>query len=279
MSRHVPAKRTLKLTIAYDGTRYAGWQVQHRRNTQQATSHRRLPTPTIQGMLERVLRRILQEPVTVVGSGRTDAGVHALAQVAHVTTRSTVPLPRLLRSLNQLLPSDIAVTRLEEAEPSFHARFSACRKRYRYRVFTGEVVPPFIRPYIHHVRVPLHVRLMRREAAALRGQHNFRAFVNAGSARGRTTTRALTDVALRRRGSELLLELEGTGFLHTMVRSIAGTLLDVGRGRLPTGTIRRMLARGDRQLAGTTAPAHGLTLVSVDYGRGHGNSRPSRRRR
>jgi len=254
--------RTLKLTIAYDGTRYVGWQVQEARR--QKAVGRKQGRPTIQGTLERVLRRILQEPVRVVGSGRTDAGVHAEAQVAHVRTRSEMPRERLLRSLNQLLPPDIAVTRIDEAGEAFHARFRAIRKRYRYRVFTGAVVPPFIRPYVHHVRAPLDVGLMRQEAAALNGRHDFRAFARRSSA-PRRTRRTITTVALRRRGGELHLEFEGNGFLRTMVRSIAGTLLDVGRLRRPAGTIRRMLRSRDRRLAGATAPAKGLTLVSVDY--------------
>ncbi len=242
--------RILLLTVAYDGTRYAGWQVQARK-------------PTIQGTLEAVLRRILREPVTVTGSGRTDAGVHAAAQIAHLKTRSSIPVPRLLRSLNQLLPPDIAVTRMTESRRPFHARFDARRKQYRYRMFTGEVVPPFIRPYVHHVTVPLRVALMRQEAAALKGRHDFKAFVRAGTPR--TTTRTITGLRLARRGQELHLDIEGNGFLHTMVRSIAGTLIDVGRGHLPVGTIRRMLKSRDRRLAGTTAPAQGLVLLDVSY--------------
>lgn len=205
----------------------------------------------------------------MVGSGRTDAGVHALAQAAHVKTRSAIPCARLQRSLNQLLPPDIAVTRLEDAAPAFHARFDARRKRYRYRLFTGTVVPPFIRPYVHHVRAPLRVSAMRRELAALRGRRDFRAFARLPrQGAGRTTIRAITDARLSRRGEELHLELEGSGFLHTMVCSIAGTLIDVGRGRLPEGTVRRMLKMGDRRLAGTTAPSQGLALVSVEYRHG-----------
>ena len=256
--------RTLKLTIAYDGTSYAGWQVQVARRHGARDKGRK---PTVQGTLERVFGQILQEPVKVIGSGRTDAGVHALAQVAHVKTRSSISRQRLLRSLNALLPKDIAVTRLEETDTAFHARFDAARKRYRYRIFTGTVPPPFIRLYVHHVRVPLRVAAMRRELATLRGRHDFRAFARAPE-RGRTTVRAVSDARLIRRGSELNLELAGNGFLHTMVRSIAGTLIDVGRGRLPQGTVRRMLKTRDRRLAGTTAPPQGLTLVSVEYRHG-----------
>ncbi len=263
--------RTLKLTIAYDGTRYVGWQIQRRGASE---------LPTIQGTLQRVLRRVLQEPVKVIGSGRTDAGVHALAQVAHIKTCTTMPAQRLLRSVNALLPPDLAVMRMAKASRSFHARFDAVTKRYRYRIFTGPVVPPFVRPYVMHVRVPLHLAVMRREVAALTGRHNVRAFARAptpksvvwgrASRRGHGTIRTITRAGLRRQADELHLEIEGTGFLHTMVRSIAGTLIDIGRGRLPPGTIRRMLRTGDRRLAGTTAPAQGLVLVSVSYRRKQG---------
>lgn len=255
--------RTLQLTIAYDGTRYAGWQVQTARGQRPAVRGQKSRKPTVQGTLEQTLRRILQEPVTVTGSGRTDAGVHAAAQVAHLRTRSSIAAPRLLRSLNQLLPPDIAVTRIADMRRPFHARFDARRKQYRYRMFTGEVVPPFIRPYVHHVRTPLRVALMRTEAAALKGRHDFNAFVRAGTPRA--TTRTITGLRLRRRGQELQLDIEGNGFLHTMVRSIAGTLIDVGRGRLPEGTIRRMLRTRDRRLAGVTAPPQGLVLMEVSY--------------
>jgi len=203
--------------------------------------------------------------VRVVASGRTDAGVHAEAQIAHVSTRSTIPAARLLRSVNALLPPDIAVSHVEEASRRFHARFDARTKRYRYRIFTGEVVPPFVRPYVHQVRVPLDVARMRREVQALRGRYDFRAFARAEAARERPTNKAVTNVQLARRGRELHLTIEGNGFLHTMVRSIAGTLIDVGRGRLPAGTVGRMLATGGRHLAGATAPSRGLCLVSVRY--------------
>ena len=252
--------RTLRLTIAYDGTRYAGWQIQNS-NKQHATSNRK---PTIQGTLERVLRQILQERVTVVGSGRTDAGVHALSQVAHLEMRSTMPPARLRRSLNQLLPSDIALTRVSECHAPFHARFDAARKHYRYRIVIGEVVLPFIQPYVHQVRVPLLLSRMRREAAVLCGRHDFRAFARSGSDGG-GTVRSVRSVRVSRRGQELHIDVVGNGFLHTMVRSMVGTLVDIGRGRLSAGTIRQMLRTRDRRLAGTTAPAKGLTLVSVGY--------------
>jgi tRNA pseudouridine38-40 synthase len=191
--------------------------------------------------------------------------VHAHAQVAHLKTRSPIACERLLRSVNALLPHDIAVLSAAEVSGRFHARFQARRKSYRYRIFTGPVVPPFIRPYVHHVRHPLNLPLMRREAASLAGRHDFRGFAR-GSGQGRaSTTRRLEAIAIRRAGPELQLDISGNGFLHTMVRSIAGTLIDVGRGRLPEGTVRRILRTRDRRLAGTTAPAKGLMLMHVEY--------------
>lgn len=200
----------------------------------------------------------------MIGSGRTDAGAHAAAQVAHMRTRSPISCERLQRSLNQLLPPDLAVLQVADAPPTFHARFDAVRKRYRYRIFTGAVVPPFIRLYVHQVRAPLNLSLMRREVTQLRGRHDFQAFARSGQPR-RTTKRTITAITLRRRGAELHLDVAGDGFLHAMVRSIAGTLVDIGRGRLPPGTIRRMVQTRRRHLAGTTAPAQGLTLMAVDY--------------
>lgn len=256
--------RTLKLTIAYDGTRYAGWQRQKGSGQWLVVSGQKNHKPTIQGTLERVLNTTLREPVSVVGSGRTDAGVHAQAQVAHVRTRAAMPADRLRRSLNALLPPDIAVLQVEDAASDFHARYDAVGKRYRYRIFTGPVAPPFIRPYVHHVRAPLNIALMRREAAGLKRRHDFRAFARVGSGFG-GTTRTIHEVQVIRRGQELHVEVEGNGFLHTMMRSIAGTLLDVGRGALPPGRIRTMLRTKQRRLAGTTAPAKGLALVAVRY--------------
>ena len=250
--------RTLKLTIAYDGTRYAGWQIQ--RGSRQ---------PTIQRTLERVFRTMLRETVRVVGSGRTDAGVHALGQVAHLRMRSAIPCERLLRSCEALLPDDIAVLDIREARPEFHARFSAVSKRYRYTLGLG-IIPPFERRYVQPAPrgVPLKVSLMRREAGVLLGRHDFLAFHH----RGRLvsdTVRTITAVSVRRRGAHLCLEVEGSGFLYAMVRGIVGTLLDIGRGHRPSGTMAKILRTRDRRLVGPTAPAKGLCLMGVRY-RGRG---------
>lgn len=246
--------RTLKLTLAYDGTGYAGWQIQKGGKGK----------PTIQGTLQETLRRILQEPVTVVGSGRTDAGVHALAQVAHVRTRSTIVRERLRRALNGLLPPDITVRRLEEAPEGFHAQRDAVSKRYRYTLVTGPVVLPFERPYVQHLRQSLAITRMRRAARGLRGRHDFLAFRASGSS-AQTTKRKLSDVRIKQMPDRVVIELEGDGFLYKMVRGIVGTLMEIGRGRLPEKTMRRILRTKDRRLVGPTAPARGLMLLHVRY--------------
>ncbi len=244
--------RTLKLTVAYDGTRYAGWQVQ------------RNATQTIQAVLQEALRTALGEAVHVQASGRTDAGVHALAQVAHLRTRSPLPAKRLLWSLNGLLPHDIRVREVAEAPAAFHAQFDAVAKRYRYSVVMGPVVLPFDRPYVQQMPLPLNVALIRREARRLLGRHDMAAFQSAGRP-VRDSHRTILDIRVTRKGSRLDIEIEADGFLYHMVRRIAGTLLDIGRGRLPPGTIAAMLRTRDPRLGGPVAPARGLCLLRVAY--------------
>ena len=252
------AQRTLKLTIAYDGTHYAGWQ---RQDVPRAAGPR---PPTIQAALERVLRRILQERVTVVGSGRTDSGVHALAQVAHVRASTSLPPATVQRALNSLLPPDIAVTQVQRAPKTFHARFSAKRKRYRYRLVVGPCPSPFNRHYAYHVRAPLNVAAMRQAARWLKGRHDFRPFQAAGT-RVTATVRHVTDARWLARDGEWWFEIEADGFLYKMVRRIAGTLVDIGRGKHAPALIRHMLQTGDTRRVGPTLPPHGLVLVSVTY--------------
>jgi tRNA pseudouridine38-40 synthase len=246
--------RALKLTLAYDGTRYAGWQVQPGRQT-------------VQGMVEGALRQILREPVAVVGSGRTDAGVHALAQVAHVRTTAAVPADRILRALAGLLPHDIAVLRVEDVHPSFHAQHDVVSKRYRYRIAASPVVSPFDRRYVWQVYWRLRVATMRREVQALRGRHDFRAFQKSGRPVKDTRRRIFDARLIARRGGGLAIEVEADGFLYGMMRAIVGTVVAVGSGKLPPGTVARALKTGDRSLCGQAAPARGLFLVSVTYPR------------
>jgi len=253
--------RTLKLTIAYDGTDYAGWQIQNARGQK---AEGRNQKPTIQGTLEQILRQILQEPVKVVGSGRTDAGVHALAQVAHLKTRSPMPCERLKAALNSLLPPDMVITQVKEAHAGFHARFDAKAKHYRYHIVNGPIVLPFERRAVHHVPVPLNLAVMRREARALLGRHDFRAFHNTGRPVA-DTRRTISNLRINRHNVHLVIEIEATGFLYTMVRSIVGTLIDIGRGHRPPGTMAQLLKTKDRCRVGTTAPPQGLCLVEVKY--------------
>lgn len=250
--------RTLKLTIAYDGTRYAGWQRQDHPKPQKR--------PTIQATLEASLEQILRERVRLQASGRTDTGVHAQGQVAHFKTSTRIPADRLVLAVNQTIPEDIAVSRIEDAADSFHSQYNVLSKHYRYRIFTGAVVPPFIRRYVYRVHSPLNVARMRRELAALKGKHDFAAFAKAGHGR-KTTVRAISRASLTRQGDELHFDIEGNGFLYTMVRSIVGTLIDIGRGKIKPGTLKQMVTTQKRSLAGVTAPAKGLTLMSVSYRR------------
>jgi tRNA pseudouridine38-40 synthase len=242
--------RTLKLTIAYDGTRFVGWQ-------------RQAEGESIQGLLETAVARLEGAPVTVQGAGRTDAGVHALGQVASVRVACAYDAATFTRAINAQLPGDIRVLSIEEAADDFHARFSATSKRYRYQMQCAPIAGPFTRGYAWHLPQPLDVEAMRAAASLLVGTHDFEAFRSAGSDTA-GTVRTVTRSELVSR--ELLAyELAGNGFLRHMVRAIVGTLVDVGRGRRTPDSIAGLLHGGTRADAGRTAPPHGLFLVGVDY--------------
>jgi tRNA pseudouridine38-40 synthase len=245
------AMRTLRITVAYVGTRFAGWQVQPDR-------------PTIQGVLEDRLSRMLREPVRLAGAGRTDAGVHALAQVASFTTGCRVPLDGLRRGLNARLPIDIRALAAEEVADGFHARSDARGKEYRYRFSRAEVVSPFVAPFVTPVADPLDLPAMHEAARALEGRHDFTSFVPAGCTI-EDRVRTVTESRLREDGDELVYTVRGEGFLRHMVRTMAGTLLEVGRGRIRPSELATILAARDRRRAGPCAPARGLSLVRVFY--------------
>ena len=252
------------MTVAYDGTQYAGWQRQTKYSAEWKVQRQRRKPSTIQETLERVLSHVLQEQVRVVGSGRTDSGVHALGQVAHVRTRSRLRPAVVQRAANALLPPDIVVKRCARAATTFHARYAAQRKRYRYRLGIGQYPSPFERRHVYHVRAPLDVAAMRRAARTLKGAHDFAPFQAAGG-RVDGAKRRVTQVRLARHGEELWFEIAANGFLYKMARRIVGTLLAVGRGQRPASVIRDILETGNASLVGPTAPAHGLALVSVTY--------------
>jgi tRNA pseudouridine38-40 synthase len=252
-----PRTRSLpnwRLVLEYDGTDFEGWQVQ--------PGARR----TVQGVLEAALARLAGDcPFAVYGAGRTDAGVHALGQVASVRLATRLAPEALQRAIDALLPPDVALRELTPAPASFHARRDARSKLYVYRLWTGVARSPLRERYALRVRYALDLDALRRAADALVGTHDFASF-RAGGGRGRTSVRTLTRVEVTgRAGEELSLEVEGSGFLRHMVRNLAGTLLEVARGRRAADSIPALVAARDRRQAGPTAPAHGLTLVRVDY--------------
>ncbi|MGI5860485.1 MAG: tRNA pseudouridine(38-40) synthase TruA [Myxococcales bacterium] len=243
--------RKIKLTLEYDGTDYVGWQVQPNGRS-------------IQGELEKALGTILKERVKVTGSGRTDAGVHALAQVASFGTEKTVPLKAFVAGASGLLPRDIAVVKAEEVDESFDARRSARGKVYRYRIVNRPCRAPLERRFAWEVFRPLDCEAMQRAGASLLGRHDFSAF-RASDCEAATTVREVRRLSVQRAGDIVTVEIEATAFLKHMVRNIVGTLVEVGLGRRSVESVAQVLASGDRDQAGATAPAHGLCLVKVFY--------------
>lgn len=251
---------TFKLTIAYDGTEFAGWQ-------RQATAR------TVQAAIEDALVPIEGERVVVTGAGRTDAGVHAAAQVASFSFKSAIDIVDLQRALNATLPDDIRIMRVEEVPAAFNARFDARRKTYQYSLWLGGVLPPQLRHYAWHLPQRLDVDAMNAAAGALLGTHDFAAFQASGSD-VQTTVREIVlsrivhsspGPTISGEGELIRYEVTGNGFLRHMVRNIVGTLVDVGRRRLACGEVCAILESRDRGRASATAPPHGLTLWSVEY--------------
>jgi tRNA pseudouridine38-40 synthase len=262
------AARFLKLVIAYDGTRFSGWQ-------------RQPAGVSIQGLLEEALARIEGRPVVITGAGRTDAGVHALGQVASCRLEHPLALENLQRALNAMLPPDVRVRRVEGAPEGFHARYDAVGKTYRYAILNGTTASPFLRHHAWHVPRPLDVEAMASAAGELAGTHDFAAFRSTGGS-VKTTIRTITASTLRTgdpaevvgawrdtlegtEGRLVVYEVSATGFLRHMVRAIVGSLVEVGSGRREPAWMATLVAGAGRDEAGPTAPAHGLWLVRVDY--------------
>ena len=255
--------RVLKLTLAYDGTRFVGWQ-------------RQADGESIQGLLEDALARFEGAPVTVHGAGRTDAGVHALGQVASASVTFAHPTTTIVRALNAHLPEDIRVLDVADAASDFHARFSARSKTYRYQIRAGTIGDPFTRAFVWQLPEALNVAAMTEAAAALVGRHDFAVFQSAGTevaSTVRTIVRSVFSITERPERSErterserlLVYEVTADGFLRHMVRAIVGTLVEIGRGWRPAESMAQLIGHGTRAQAGATAPPHGLFLVSVDY--------------
>lgn len=256
MALEVTELRALLLTVAYDGTDYAGFQIQENGRT-------------IQGEIERNLQKLTSEPIRITGAGRTDAGVHARGQALGFRTASAHSPETFAKALNAMLPSDIAVTAAEEAPVEFHARFWAVGKTYTYDIWTGRTRPVFERRYVYHYPHPLDIGHMREAAHVLIGRNDFASFQAAGSSAG-TSVREIRHLVIEERESGVRLSVEADGFLYNMVRIIAGTLILIGRGKLSADQMRVILDARDRGHAGPTAPPEGLLLDKVHYRRESG---------
>lgn len=243
--------RRIRLIISYDGTNYVGWQVQPN-------------GVSVQALLEKALFELTGETIRVEGSGRTDSGVHAKAQVAHFDTEARMAADKFAIAMNTHLPRDIRVLYSEESDPSFHARFSAKRKVYTYTVQLGAHADVFLRTTSLHLHYMPDVQAMRQAASAVIGTHDFNAFKCADSAM-ENTVRTITRSEWTQSGKLLTYTVEGNGFLYNMVRILVGTMLEIGSGKRPASDMEKAIASGKRSDAGATAPAHGLCLCRVVY--------------
>jgi tRNA pseudouridine38-40 synthase len=243
--------RTLRFTLSYDGTNYSGWQ-------------RQANAVAVQGIVEDTLTKICKERITVIGSGRTDAGVHALGQVVSFRTSCRIPADRLAYALNSLLPSDIIAREGQNAPADFNARHSAKEKLYRYIIYNNPIPSPFFRLYAWHIPIQLDFAAMVQAAECFTGTHDFSAFCAAGGAQV-NPVRSISFSGWRRLGDMLEYEVSGTGFLYHMVRNMVGTMVDIGKKKLQSDAVPSILAGKQRSMAGVTAPPQGLYLVSVMY--------------
>ena len=241
----------IKLKIEYDGTGYCGWQVQPN-------------GVSVQEVITAAIKKITGEDAKLIGSGRTDAGVHAAGQVAHFDTMSSVPPEKFAHALNAVLPEDIKIISAEQTDDDFNARFSAKRKTYEYRMYVSEFSHPLKSRYAVWINYPLDVVKMNSAAKLFEGEHDFKCFLAANSS-VKDTIRTVYNANVEKLGDEIVFSVTGNGFLYNMVRIMAGTLLAVGSGKLTESDVKQILESGERQLAGKTMPAKGLLLKSVEY--------------
>jgi tRNA pseudouridine38-40 synthase len=244
--------RNIRLLIEYDGTNYQGWQVQPKGKT-------------VQGLIEEKLALLTGETIHLIGSGRTDAGAHALGQVAHFKTKNYMSLSSIQRALNSLLLPDIVIQKIEEVDEGFHARKHSKSKVYEYRILNRELRSAFHRGYVWHIPLKLDLKEMRKATEALVGEHNFSSFQSVGSPTRTAVRRVIRAEWKRSRDGLIRFEIEANGFLKQMVRAIIGTLVEVGKGKISSEEFRRILESRDRKMAGPTAPAQGLFLKEVKY--------------
>lgn len=243
--------KRIGIVVAYDETNYSGWQIQPN-------------AVTIQGILNETLSRLMGEEIQVMGASRTDSGVHALGNVAVFDTNTRMPGEKVSYALNQFLPPDIRIQLSEEVDPDFHPRYSDSEKTYQYRILNRRFPIPTERLYSYFYHYHLDVEKMREATSYLIGRHDFASFCGAG-AQVRSTVRTITGIEVFKDGDMITIQVSGTGFLYNMVRIIAGTLIEIGNGQYPPERMREILDACDREAAGPTAPAHGLTLMGIRY--------------
>lgn len=247
-------EKNIKILISYNGKNYAGWQKQNNQRT-------------IQGELEYAINEIFaansMEPIEIIGSGRTDAGVHAYGQVANFKIRTTIPIEKIPEILNSKLPKDISIILAEEVEMDFHSRYSAHKKTYKYYIYPSRIRSPFYMDRSYQVKYKLDIEKMQEQIKYLLGRHDFCGFMSSGSS-VKTTVREIYRAEFYQEGELFVIELEGNGFLYNMVRIIAGTLVDIGRGKIKE-SLKDIIESKDRNKAGHTAPSQGLFLCKVDY--------------
>lgn len=243
--------KRIMLTVAYDGTNYHGWQFQP-------------GAATIEGALNEALSALFRQDIKVIGASRTDTGVHALGNIAVFDAETRISAEKVSYALNQRLPEDIRIQASKEVPPDFHPRHQDCQKTYEYKIWNSTFPMPVYRLYAHFTYVPLDVELMREAAVYLKGEHDFRSFCSVGTT-AETTVRTIYDISVAKSGDMITIRVTGSGFLYHMVRIIAGTLMEAGKGKLPPGKMPEILNALDRAKAGPTAPACGLTLVKYEY--------------
>jgi tRNA pseudouridine38-40 synthase len=243
--------RNIKLIIQYDGTHYAGWQCQKN-------------AKTVQESIEAILKKITGVKVNLTGSGRTDSGVHAKGQVANFKTRSNLPLKNMQMALNSILPRDIVVSGIEEADLRFSAQHSAKSKLYRYTIANGDFVDPFVRRFAAKCFYKLDIGAMKRAASFLRGRHDFKSF-QTKDGEEKDAVRTIKKITIEKDGYLVYIDIEANGFLYNMARNIVGTLIEVARGKMAEDSVKDIILKKDRRFGGPTAPAQGLCLIKVRY--------------
>lgn len=251
--------KNFRLTIEYDGTNYNGWQVQNRFQRRRGGR-----VKTIQGILEDTLFKIFSKKIRLISSSRTDSGVHARVHIANFKVSTRLRPPQIKKAINSLVADDIIVRKTEEVSLGFNAQYDVSSKAYRYVICNQEYVSPFVRHYVYHFKQPLDVSIMRKEAKCLLGTHDFTAFKSSDGKVG-NCKRTIKRLRIAKKAKFIEIAIEADGFLYNMVRNIVGTLIEIGRGKFPRGSMKKIIRDKDRRFAGPPAPAQGLCLMEVKY--------------